>query len=409
VKADIDRLMAARDLAALLIPISETYSPYLDYLVGRIHVTYGLALKKPGADPLLVVSPMEREEAAASGLTIRTTADLNWAELVSEANGDMSRAQAALWARALGELDVSKGKVGIYGVGSLHGILATTRTLAETQPQYLFCGESGLTLFDEAAVTKDAAEIERIRSVAARTNAVMAATWDFIASHRADGDTVVNTDGGPLTIGDVRRFVRRHLLEHGLEDTGMIFAQGRDGGFPHSRGEDSMALRQGQAIVFDLFPRELGGGYHHDMTRTWCIGYAPDEVQEAYNQVMEAFDIALETFGVDKPTHLAQEAVQDYFESHGHPTLRSDPRTGEGYVHSLGHGIGLRIHERPNMSHQMKDDVFQRGNVITIEPGLYYPERGFGIRVEDALLVDDNGELETLTSFHKSLVLPLRG
>lgn len=408
-KADIDRLMAAREMAALVIPISETYSPYLDYLVGRVHVTGGLALKKPGAEPLLVVSPMEREEAAVSGLPLVTMAELGWADLLREADGDTSRAVAALWARALAELGVTKGKVGVYGVGNLHTVLATTRTLAETHPQYLFCGEAGLSLFDEAAVTKDADELDRMRSVAARTNAVVAATWDFIAGHRADGDTVVNADGQPLTIGAVRAFVRRALLDRELEDTGMIFAQGRDGGFPHSRGQDAMPLQTGQAIVFDLFPRELGGGYHHDMTRTWCIGHAPDGVQQAFDQVMEAFDISLEAFGVDKPTHLAQEAVQDYFEGLGHPTLRSDPRTDQGYVHSLGHGIGLRIHERPHMSHQMKDDVFQRGNVITIEPGLYYPERGFGIRVEDTFYVDDNGALVSLTDFHKSLVLPLNG
>ena len=52
-----------------------------------------------------------------------------------------------------------------------------------------------------------------------------------------------------------------------------------------------MALQLGQAIVFDLFPSELGGGYYHDSTRTWCIGYAPDEVQAVFDQVMDAFDV----------------------------------------------------------------------------------------------------------------------
>ena len=125
-------------------------------------------------------------------------------------------------------------------------------------------------------------------------------------------------------------------MARGLEDTNMIFAQGRDAGFPHSRGEAEMPLTMGQAIVFDLFPRELGGGYHHDMTRTWCIGYAPPELQQDYETVMEAFDISVEAFGLNKPTHLMQEAVLDHFESKGHATTRSKPRDNGWLFAQLG-------------------------------------------------------------------------
>jgi Xaa-Pro aminopeptidase len=237
----------------------------------------------------------------------------------------------------------------------------------------------------------------------------MAAAWDFIASHRASGDMVVDDAGAPLTIGAVKRFVLHALLDHDLEDTGMIFAQGRDAGFPHSRGQADQALRLGQTIVFDLFPREAGGGYHHDMTRTWCIGHAPPAAQALYDDVMAAFDAALAAYAVGAPTHHMQEAVQTLFEERGHPTLRSDPGTMAGYVHSLGHGVGLEIHERPAISHMLRGDVFRVGNCITIEPGLYYPERGMGVRVEDLFIIDEGGALGSLTPFRKDLVLPLRG
>lgn len=168
-----------------------------------------------------------------------------------------------------------------------------------------------------------------------------------------------------------------------------------------------MALRAGQSIVFDLFPRELGGGYHHDVTRTWCIGYAPSEVQAAYDDVMEAFDRSIETYAVGKSTHLMQEAVLDSFEAKGHPTGRTNPGGMEGYMHSLGHGVGLNIHERPSITHLRQDDQFAVGNCITIEPGLYYPEKGFGVRVEDLFIITDAGELISLTPFRKDLVLPV--
>ena len=79
-----------------------------------------------------------------------------------------------------------------------------------------------------------------------------------------------------------------------------------------------------------------------------------------------------------------------------------------GYVHSLGHGVGIDIHERPSISHLRRDDICQIGNVLTIEPGLYSPERGFGVRIEDLFVVDDKGELVSLTPFHKDLVIPLK-
>ncbi|MBZ0278902.1 MAG: aminopeptidase P family protein, partial [Anaerolineae bacterium] len=175
------------------------------------------------------------------------------------------------------------------------------------------------------------------------------------------------------------------------------------------RGNDSAALKVGQSIVFDLFPRQPGG-YHHDTTRTWCIGYAPPEVQAAYDDVMQAFSIAVNAYAEPgQPVHTMQDAVLDFLEGQGHLTIRSKPGTHDGLVHDLGHGFGLNIHERPLLSHVQKRDIFQVGNVITIEPGVYYPERGYGVRIEDAFYIDENGALVTLTDFHKQLVLPLRG
>jgi Xaa-Pro aminopeptidase len=408
-RSDIDRLMAERDLKAIVILITESYSAELDILVGQVQMGKGLALKKQGEAPILIAGAMEVEEAAASGLDVYTMNDLGYADLLKEAEGDATKAQVGLWGNVFEKFAVQPGKIGIYGTGSFSFIIAFIPLLQAAYPDYRFSGELGsTTLFDEAVLTKDAQELEQIKSVAERTSAVWQATWDFIGGHRADGQTVVDEDGKPLTIGDVRRFVRRALLDRGLEDTGLIFAQGRDAGFPHSRGQDDRALQLGQAIVFDLFPRELGGGYHHDSTRTWSIGYATEEVQEAYDTVMESFDVALETYGLGKPTRLMQDAVQDYLEGKGHPTQRSHPGTTTGYMHGLGHGVGFNIHESPRISQYSKKDTFEVGNVFTIEPGVYYPDGGYGIRIEDTFYIDDNGELISLTDFHKELVLPLQ-
>lgn len=407
-KSDLDRLMETRGLAGLVVECSEAFSAERDYLTGGVAITGGKIVKKRGGDPILIVNPMETEEAKKSGLRTLSYTDLGWQDLIKAAEGNWIAAEVPFWERCLGAAEIEAGKIGIYGVGSLNEIIDIVTRVGESFPHYNLSGESGMTIFEEAYLTKDADEIARLKDIGVRTAEVLQATWDFIASHRAQGDTVVNGDGAALTIGDVKRFVRRALLDRELEEHGMIFAQGRDGGFPHSRGEKGDALRLGQAIVFDLFPRELGGGYFHDCTRTWSLGYATDDVQRAYDEVVEAFDMAVEIIRPGMPTKAAQEQVQTYLEGKGHKTTRSHPGTNEGYVHSLGHGIGMNIHERPSLSH-LSNDTFAVGNVLTIEPGLYYPDRGFGVRVEDSYYLSADAGLVSLTPFHRELVLPLRG
>ena len=156
--------------------------------------------------------------------------------------------------------------------------------------------------------------------------------------------------------------------------------------------------------MFDLFPREPRG-YYHDMTRTWCIGYAPDEVRAAYDAVMEAYRRVVAACRLGDPTSKLQRLVCEYFESLGHPTVLNTPGTTEGYVHTLAHGLGLNVHEAPWFPTYSD----QSGNVFTIEPGLYYPERGYGVRIEDTVHLNEQGALEVLTQVPYDLVVELKG
>ncbi|MCY4465540.1 MAG: M24 family peptidase [Chloroflexi bacterium] len=406
-KADINRLMRERDLDAFIVFGGEEFNTARYYLSNGAQITHGTIVKARDGETLLVCGGIELAEAKKSGLPVKTSAELGYNDRLRETENKVAEATALFFGDLLREIGVQGGRVGLYGAWQVNKTILLYQLLA-AQSQYEFVAEASPTLIETAMLTKDADEIARMKSVAQRCNGVMQAAWEFIAKLHRDGDFLLDEAGQRATIGAVKDLVRRELMARGLEDTGMIFAQGADGGSPHSRGEADMPLKIGQAIVFDLFPRELGGGYHHDMTRTWCIGFAPPEVQTAYDTVMEAFDIAVETFGLNKPTHIMQEIVQDHFEARGHATSRSDPKTLCGYMHSLGHGVGIDIHERPSISHLARKDIFQVGNVFSIEPGLYYPERGFGMRVEDLFVIDDAGQLLSLTTFRKDLVIPLR-
>lgn len=406
-KSDLDALMAQRNLDAFVVTGGEGHNPLRYYLTNGAHITSGVVLKRRGQPALLVVNAMELDEARKSGLNVKTTNELGYHALLAESS---SRAEADLrfWHVLLDAAGITSGRVGVYGRGEINVYLDEIAQVAARLPAIEFVGERGNTLFDEAMQTKDADEIARIRSVAAHTNKTLQATWDFIASHAVQDETLVTAEGTPLTVGMVKRFIRRTLLDYDLEAPAIIFAAGREAGYPHSVGAPDAPLRLGESIVFDLFPNEIGGGYYHDVTRTWCLGYAPPEVQRAYDVVSEAFDKAVEAFAVSKGAHLLDELVNAHFEEHGYNTRRLNAQSEKGYVHSLGHGLGLNVHERPMMAYMLPGDTLQIGNVITIEPGLYDPEAGYGVRVEDTLYVDENGQLVSLTPFRKDLVLPIQ-
>ena len=110
-----------------------------------------------------------------------------------------------------------------------------------------------------------------------------------------------------------------------------------------------------------------------------------------------------------KPDTLCREYQRwtcERFEAKGHPTVKSDPKTQKGYVHTLGHGLGLAVHESPFFPDlEANPDRLLPGAVFTVEPGLYYPERGLGVRIEDTLWMRPDGTVETLAEFPKDLVL----
>ena len=201
------------------------------------------------------------------------------------------------------------------------------------------------------------------------------------------------------------------LAEGGAETPeGTIFAIGRDAGVPHSVGNPSDPLRLGQTIVFDIFPCEAGGGFFYDFTRTWCLGYAPDEAWQLYEQVRTVYQQLCSEIKTNTPCNTYQKRACQLFEAQGHATILNTPMTENGFVHGLGHGVGLNIHERPWFRFNgSSEETLKPGSVFTLEPGLYYPEKGMGVRLEDTFWVRMDGSIEMLVDYPLDLVLPVRG
>lgn len=410
-KSDLDSLMAQRNLDAILITGPGQHNPDMVYFTAGKHLTNCEIIKKRGEAPVLFYWPMERDEAAQTGLPNRNLGDYRLKNLIDEANGDRSKANAMLYQKILAELGISAGRLGLYGKMDAGAGYTTFRHLQDLLPDLALVGESGTSLLVKARATKDETEIARMRKMGQITTTVVGRVAEFLSSHPAKKDVLVKKDGQPLTIGEVKSRINLWLAELGADNPeGTIFAIGRDAGVPHSSGNPADLLRLGQTIVFDIFPCEAGGGYYYDFTRTWCLGYAPEPAQQLYDDVRQVYDQIMNELAANQPCGGYQTRTCELFEAQGHPTVKSNPGTTDGYVHSLGHGLGLAVHESPVFNAGAgPDDRLEPGVVVTIEPGLYYPDRGLGCRLEDSVWVRPDGKMEILAEYPLDLVIPVKG
>lgn len=410
-KSDIDALMQAHGLDALLVTGAAQHNPMMAYFTGKAHISQADLVKKRGEPPILFYNSMERDEAAKTGLATKSLADYKFNELLKETQGNLRKATVLRYQKMLTDLDITSGRIGVYGKVDAGTSYAIFSALEESLPGLTILGEMDDSVLLLAMATKSEDEVERIRKMGEVTVGVVAQVAEFLSSQKVENQTLVDGQGRPITIGEVKRRINLWLVERGAENPeGTIFAIGRDAGVPHSAGNPQDLLRLGQTIVFDIFPCEAGGGYFYDFTRTWSLGYATDEAQALYEDVLAVYRQIMAELEAGRPCPDFQKRTCELFEARGHSTIQKDPQTEQGYVHSLGHGLGLHVHERPWFrSNASPADLLLPGSVVTIEPGLYYPERGMGVRLEDTVWVRPDGKMEVLADYPLDLVLPVTG
>jgi Xaa-Pro aminopeptidase len=405
-KRDLDGLMQARGIDALTVSGTPRTSRDLFYFTGPVAVTEARLMKKAGEEPILVVNAMERDEAARSGLEVMTQNDFGILEIARSA-------RTPLEAGVKSFLQISKtlgitGTVAFYGAGDIpysHAFLSEIERDGTVKARV----EAFDSILSEARMTKDDREIARIAGVSRRAQEVMSVVRGFLSTCGATKTGIVDRDGREVTIARVKNMIKQETEARGmvLEDP-VIFSQGRDSAVPHSRGDDAAVLLPEKTIIFDYCPQEEGPGYFSDITRTWCLGSVPDEVMNIYKQVLEIHSMILDTLEVGRPCSHYDKLTNEYFDKQGHPTPAKGTGQTEGYVHSLGHGIGLDVHERPRLSAFSKtEEILAPGHVFTVEPGLYYPDRAIGVRLEDDIAIREDGTVTNLTSLTKDILIPL--
>jgi Xaa-Pro aminopeptidase len=246
---------------------------------------------------------------------------------------------------------------------------------------------------------KRADEIAHLRTAQRACVAAMRAAWALLRDARVNRAGELRLCGRVLTAGDVRRAINRVLLDLDFAGGEPIVACGPASADPHCIGHGP--LRAGQPIVIDIFPQHLTTGYWGDITRTVVKGRPPARLARLYRAVLGAQLHGLSLVRAGQRCATIHRGVSRVLEQHGFQN-RSAAGLAEGFIHGTGHGVGLEIHEAPMLGRG--EGVLRAGQVVTVEPGLYYRDIG-GVRVEDTVVVTRTG-FEFLATCPKTWILP---
>lgn len=397
----LGRELADLGCEALLVVAESARDPDLAPFVGPVHLGRAfLLLPRPsdldraaaGGPALGFLTPMERGEAARTGLALLTPEALE-VERLSRELPEAGAFWGALLAKAFELAGLPEGRIALAGHPSAGLAVELARRLAAAGRPAV----GGDQVARMLRKRKNPGELEDLRRAAAGAVAALRRVAEVLAAASPAGsDGALRFAGEPLSVGRLRREVFGVLAAHGLEQPEpAILAPGEEGAMPHSIGTDERVVRAGESLVADLFPRSR---LFADTTRTFCVGGPPAALARAHAAVLRALEAARRGARPGVRGWSLQEATCAYFGELGYETPISHPGTERGYVHNLGHGVGYEIHEYPSFRKEAgAEGVLAPGDVITLEPGLYDVEEGWAVRLEDQLVVGEDGIAEDLT------------
>jgi Xaa-Pro aminopeptidase len=251
-------------------------------------------------------------------------------------------------------------------------------------------------LFANRRRVKSAVEIDGIRRAQRSCEAAMDAVRELLRGAKQNG-AGLEVDGRPLTSEWLKRRIGEVFTEHDMLADEFIVSHGAQSAVGHDMG--SGQLSAGEPIVIDLWPRDRETACFADMTRTYVVGEPPEEIVEYQQLCLQALEDALGAIKAGVPGRDLFVGTCELFQEHGYKTqMTKQPgqMLEEGFIHGLGHGVGLEVHEEPGMGIASRDPLVA-GDVVTVEPGLYKPGFG-GCRLEDLVLVTETGA-ENLTDY----------
>ncbi len=249
--------------------------------------------------------------------------------------------------------------------------------------------------FFEERVYKSAQEVEMITASLRCTEAAIHKLENLLRESKIKGKKI-SYRGQWVTSELLKKVLNVSMMENNCVGSHTIVASGNQGCDPHNEGTGPVWAHQ--SLIVDVFPRSGDTFYYADITRTFVKGKASPALKAQYEAVKVAQEkgIGMVAPGINgKDVH--QTIMRD-MEGRGYKTERRDG-TMVGFFHGTGHGLGLDVHEPPRVN--SSDHVLKKGEVVTVEPGLYYPGVG-AVRIEDLLVVTEKGN-KNLTVYPKKM------
>ena len=244
---------------------------------------------------------------------------------------------------------------------------------------------------------KSESEVSHIKSAVRQTTKAMDLAIKTIKTSKVKNNKLYSR-GKLLTSEGIKKVINSYLAGEGYSASHTIVACGLHSSMPHHSGEGP--LRAGKPIVIDIFPKSQKNGYFGDMTRTVIKGKPSEELAKMYKTVLEGQKLGISLIKHGVKSSYVHQTILDLFERNGFKTGMLDGKP-QGFIHSTGHGLGLDIHEPPRIG--LGNEVLEEGNVVTVEPGLYYEKLG-GIRIEDVVQVTKKG-CTNLTRYNKRFIV----
>ena len=232
---------------------------------------------------------------------------------------------------------------------------------------------------------KSEEEKNNIQDASDETERALVKAVAFLQNCSIKDQQILNPQGEVVTCEMVRNIIDSHLYFHGYLAKDTIVATGKQNVDPHNKGKGPIAPHQ--SLIIEIFPQSQDNYYCADMTRTLVKGDIPPELQKLYDTVLKAQQKALTMVKEQMQVKDIHLFIKQLFKENSYPTGILNGSM-QGFFHGTGHGLGLDIHEAPRVSEN--EFNLQIGNVITIEPGLYYYKTG-GVRIEDTVYVTKNG------------------
>ena len=330
---------------------------------------------RKGDKKIMITSDLELDRAKSESNADKVLSLSQFERIIKKRSNKGNASLIEIAATALGEMNIKQLRIPANFSVEYADFLRKNGFRLEVKKEPFF----------DSREIKSKDEIGHIVKTLRNTEKALEKAIDYIRKAKIKDGFLFSTRNSQITSESMRQKINVELMKRGCTAKHTIVSCGEQSCVPHNTG--SGPLRANESIIFDVFPKDEQTGYYADISRTIVKGKASRALKKMYKAVSSAQDLVFESAGNDTRGDVIHRKVLKHLTALGFKTGKFKGKM-QGFFHGTGHGVGLDVHEPPRIS--KTKCTLKTGNVVTVEPGLYYPGIG-GVRLEDMILITDDG------------------